>query len=67
MSKCKYTKQRIIYNIYNEDGEFKQELLPKELAGGVRHYLKFNKSVKIERESISQAHFERIFGDYYDL
>ncbi len=64
MSQCKYTKQRIVYSIYNEDGDFQQHLLPKELGGGVRHYLKFNKSVKIERESISQAHFERIFGDY---
>ena len=61
------TKQRIIYKIYNEDGLFQQELLPKELSGGVRHYLKFNESVKIKRESISQAHFEHIFGDYYDL
>lgn len=67
MSQSKHTKQRIVYSIYNEDGDFQQQLLPKELGGGVRHYLKFNKSVKIERESISQAHFERIFGDCYDL
>ena len=67
MSQCKHTKQRIIYNIYKEDGKFAQELLPKELAGGVRHYLKFNKCVTIERESISQARFNDIFGDYYDL
>ena len=60
MTTLKETK--IVYAIYDNNGNFFQYIKVSELCGAMRHFLKIDKKVTIEEDYIDKELYKRIFN-----
>ena len=54
-------KQRKVYAIYDNNGNFFQYIKASELAGATRHFLKLDKRVTIEEAHLSEDKWKEFF------
>tara|TARA_R110002153_G_scaffold115631_2_gene258924 strand:- start:1845 stop:2021 length:177 start_codon:yes stop_codon:yes gene_type:complete len=54
-------KLKIVYKIYDENGNFFQYIKASELVGAVRHFIKLNKQVTIEEDYIKPNLYKSLF------
>ena len=52
--------KKIVYKIFDENGNFFQYIKKSELVGAVRHFMKLNKKVSIEETYLSTDLYKRL-------
>ena len=52
--------KKIVYKIFDENGNFFQYIKKSELVGAVRHFIKLNKKVSVEETYLNADLYKRL-------
>ena len=55
-------KTKLVYAVYDKNGNFFQYIKASELCGAIQHFLKIDKRVTIEEDFIDQKLYKRFFS-----